>query len=57
MIEIKEKVFCYVIGCCSLIEIDELNIFYVIMFVMSCVVEGLSVKFEFVFIDGNCVFS
>lgn len=52
--EIKEKVLCWSLGCVELYEIDELNILYVIMLVMQCVVVGLSIVFEFVLIDGNC---
>lgn len=41
------------IGRVSFEEIDKFNILYVIMFVMICVVEGLFVKFDFVWVDGN----
>jgi len=54
-IEIKEKALCYAIGRCSPTEIDELNILHATMLAMSRAVEGLSVKPEFVFIDGNRV--
>ena len=53
--EIKEKALCYAIGRCSPSEIDELNILHAPMLAMSRAVEGLSVKPEFVFIDGNRV--
>ena len=53
--EIKEKALCYAIGRCSPSEIDELNILHATMLAMSRAVEGLSVKPEFVFIDGNRV--
>ncbi|TMP20257.1 ribonuclease HII [Pseudoalteromonas sp. S2721] len=53
--EIKEKALCYAIGRCSPVEIDELNILHATMLAMSRAVEGLSVKPEFVFIDGNRV--
>ena len=53
--EIKEKALCYAIGRCSPTEIDELNILHATMLAMSRAVEGLSVKPEFVFIDGNSV--
>lgn len=53
--EIKEKALCYAIGRCSSTEIDELNILHATMLAMSRAVEGLSVKPEFVFIDGNRV--
>lgn len=53
--EIKEKALCYAIGRCSPTEIDELNILHATMLAMSRAVEGLSVKPEFVFIDGNRV--
>ena len=53
--EIKEKALCYAIGRCSPTGIDELNILHATMLAMSRAVEGLSVKPEFVFIDGNRV--
>ncbi|MCF7498748.1 ribonuclease HII [Pseudoalteromonas sp. L1] len=53
--EIKEKALCYAIGRCSPSEIDELNILHATMLAMSRAVESLSVKPEFVFIDGNRV--
>ena len=53
--EIKEKALCYAIGRCSPTEIDELNILHATMLAMSRAVEDLSVKPEFVFIDGNRV--
>ncbi|MCF7516818.1 ribonuclease HII [Pseudoalteromonas sp. L21] len=53
--EIKEKALCYAVGRCSPSEIDELNILHATMLAMSRAVEGLSVKPEFVFIDGNRV--
>ena len=53
--EIKEKALCYAIDRCSPSEIDELNILHATMLAMSRAVEGLSVKPEFVFIDGNRV--
>ena len=53
--EIKDKALCYAIGRCSPTEIDELNILHATMLAMSRAVEGLSVKPEFVFIDGNRV--
>ncbi|EWH05959.1 ribonuclease HII [Pseudoalteromonas lipolytica SCSIO 04301] len=53
--EIKEKALCYAIGRCSPSEIDELNILHATMLAMSRAVEGLRVKPEFVFIDGNRV--
>ncbi|GGE85504.1 ribonuclease HII [Pseudoalteromonas gelatinilytica] len=53
--EIKEKALCYAIGRCSPTEIDQLNILHATMLAMSRAVEGLSVKPEFVFIDGNRV--
>lgn len=52
--EIKEKVLSWSLGCVEFYEIDELNIFYVIMLVMQCVVVGLYIVLEYVLIDGNC---
>lgn len=52
--EIKEKVLSWSLGCVEVYEIDELNILYVIMFVMQCVVVGFYIVLEYVLIDGNC---
>ncbi|WP_462163603.1 ribonuclease HII [Pseudoalteromonas xiamenensis] len=51
--EIKAKALCYCIARASVAEIDELNILHATMLAMTRAVEGLSVKAEFVFVDGN----
>ncbi len=53
--EIKEKALAWSVGRCSPREIDELNIFQATMVAMQRAVEGLSVKPDFVLIDGNKV--
>lgn len=51
--EIKQKALAWSVGRCSPREIDELNIFQATMVAMQRAVEGLSVKPDFVLIDGN----
>lgn len=51
--EIKEKALCYSYGRCSPAEIDELNILQATMLAMTRAVEGLKIKPEFVYVDGN----
>lgn len=53
--EIKEKALAWSVGRCSPAEIDELNILHATMLAMTRAVEGLSVKPEYVLIDGNRV--
>ena len=51
---IKEKAVAYCIAESSPKEIDEINILNASMLAMRRAVEGLSVKADFVLIDGNC---
>ncbi len=50
---IKEKALCWAVGRASPIEIDELNILHATMLAMTRAVEGLSIRPEFVKVDGN----
>lgn len=57
----REKIFsdivcrasCYSLGSASVAEIDELNILQATLLAMSRAVAGLSIKPEFVVVDGN----
>ena len=51
--EIKEKALCWSLGRAEPCEIDELNILHATMLAMQRAVAGLSVKPEYVLIDGN----
>ncbi|RZM80352.1 ribonuclease HII [Pseudoalteromonas rubra] len=51
--EIKQKALCYHVARATVSEIDELNILHATMLAMTRAVEGLAVKAEFVFVDGN----
>ena len=51
---IKEKAVAYCIAEASPKEIDEIKILNASMLAMRRAVEGLSVKADFVLIDGNC---
>lgn len=51
---IKEKAVAYAIAESSPEEIDEINILNASMLAMRRAVEALSVKADFVLIDGNC---
>lgn len=51
--EIKEKALCWCIGRAEPEEIDQLNILHATMLAMQRAVEGLSIKPEFVLVDGN----
>ena len=51
---IKEKAVAYAIAEASPQEIDEINILNASMLAMRRAVEALSVKADFVLIDGNC---
>ncbi|HDS1152131.1 TPA: ribonuclease HII [Pluralibacter gergoviae] len=51
--EIKEKALCWSLGRADPCEIDELNILHATMLAMQRAVAGLSVKPEYVLIDGN----
>ncbi|MBQ3691787.1 MAG: ribonuclease HII [Clostridia bacterium] len=50
---IKEKSVAYSIGWASVEEIEEINILNAAMLAMKRAVEGLSVKADFAYIDGN----
>ena len=50
---IKERALAWAIGRCSPAEIDQYNILHATMLAMSRAVDALSIKPEFVFIDGN----
>lgn len=52
-IEIQEKALCYCIARATVTEIDELNILQATMLAMSRAVDGLAVKPNYVFVDGN----
>lgn len=52
-LEIKEKALCWALGRAESTEIDELNILNATMLAMTRAVEALSVRPEFVLIDGN----
>nr|WP_199612055.1 ribonuclease HII [Flocculibacter collagenilyticus] len=51
--EIIEKALAWSIGRASVAEIDELNILHATMLAMQRAVAGLSIKPEYVYIDGN----
>ncbi|TMP33945.1 ribonuclease HII [Pseudoalteromonas rubra] len=51
--EIKQKALCYHVARATVSEIDELNILHATMLAMTRAVEGLAVKAQFVFVDGN----
>ena len=52
-IEIQDKALCYCIARATVAEIDELNILQATMLAMSRAVDGLTVKPNYVFVDGN----
>ncbi|WP_440055746.1 ribonuclease HII [Pseudoalteromonas sp. T1lg65] len=52
-VEIKEKALCYFIARANVAEIDSLNILHATMLAMSRAVEGLAIKPQHVFVDGN----
>lgn len=52
---IKETAVSYSIGWASVEEIEEINILNAAMLAMKRAVEGLSVKADFAYIDGNKV--
>ena len=52
-IEIQDKALCYCIARATVAEIDELNILHATMLAMSRAVDGLTVKPNYVFVDGN----
>ncbi|TDF39550.1 ribonuclease HII [Alteromonadaceae bacterium M269] len=51
--EIKEKALCISVGRASPAEIDDINILHATMLAMKRAVDGLSVKPDFVKVDGN----
>ncbi|MBV1930711.1 MAG: ribonuclease HII [Porticoccaceae bacterium] len=51
--EIISSASCYSLGRASVAEIDELNILQATLLAMSRAVDGLSIKPEFVVVDGN----
>lgn len=51
--DIIASAYCYSFGRASVDEIDELNIFQATLLAMSRAVDGLSIKPEFVVVDGN----
>lgn len=53
--EIQEKALAWSIGRCTPEEIDKHNILHATMLAMARAVEGLKIKPDFVFIDGNRV--
>lgn len=53
--QIQQKALAWAIGRCCPEEIDQLNILHATMLAMSRAVEALSVKPEFVLVDGNRV--
>ncbi len=52
-LEIKEKALCWALGRASVAEIDEMNIFQASLLAMKRAVENLSIKPDFVKIDGK----
>jgi ribonuclease HII len=52
-VEIKEKALAFAIGRASPKEIDEINILHATMLAMTRAVDGLSIKPNFVRVDGN----
>lgn len=53
--EVQEKALAWSIGRCTPEEIDKHNILHATMLAMTRAVEGLKIKPDFVFIDGNRV--
>lgn len=53
--QIKEKALCWSLGRAEVHEIDQLNILHATMLAMERAVAGLSVRPEWVLIDGNRV--
>lgn len=51
--EIISSVSCYSLGRANIAEIDELNILQATLLAMSRAVDGLSIRPEFVVVDGN----
>ena len=52
-VEIQDKALAWCIAECSAAEVDELNILNATMLAMQRAVAGLSVKPEYVYVDGN----
>ncbi|EKT53404.1 ribonuclease HII [Providencia sneebia] len=52
-VEIQEKALCWCVGRAEPEEIDQLNILHATMLAMQRAVAGLSIKPDFVLIDGN----
>lgn len=50
---IKERALCWFVARASVAEIDQLNILHATMLAMRRAVEGLSIKPDFVLVDGN----
>ena len=50
---IKEEAVAYSVGWASVEEVEEINILNAAMLAMKRAVEGLSVKADFAYIDGN----
>ena len=51
--EILEKAACWNLGRCEAHEIDQLNIYQATMVAMQRAVDGLTIKPEYVLVDGN----
>ncbi|MBE0486558.1 ribonuclease HII [Marinobacter sp.] len=51
--EILEKAAAWSLGRCEAAEIDQLNIYQATMLAMRRAVDGLSIKPEYVLVDGN----
>ena len=51
--EIREKALAWSIGRAEHEEIDDINILHATMLAMKRAVDGLAVKADFVFVDGN----
>lgn len=53
--EIRAKALCWSLGRADVAEIDQLNILHATMLAMQRAVDGLSIKPEWVLVDGNRV--
>ncbi|MBR7068996.1 MAG: ribonuclease HII [Oxalobacter sp.] len=51
--EIKRKAKAWAVACCTIKEIDQLNILWASMLAMKRAIESLSVRPTFALIDGN----
>lgn len=51
--EIKRKAKAWAVACCTIEEIDQLNILWASMLAMKRAIESLSVRPTFALIDGN----